>query len=182
MITLSCKSQNPIINFPDDDGSMISGAYYKDVDNVLDQFEGTWVYSNTNLTFKIVLVKKVMKPMLNHFEDLLIGEYQVIKNGNIIFDSLSNINTAFQYEHNHSIYGNSLPTTPTPFDDYTSEKFRVSLFLEEPKMGCRIALRKHVINGVEVLLLAKSSTPLPTTLNPYVLIPDNEIYVLYRQP
>ncbi len=46
--SFSCKAQNPIISLDNkgQDG-IINNAYYKDVDNVLDAYVGTWIYENT---------------------------------------------------------------------------------------------------------------------------------------
>lgn len=108
LITINCKAQSPIINIINDDGSDISGAYYKDVNNLLNPFEGTYVYTNGATTLKIVLVKKVLQAYNGYYEDLIIGEYQYIKEGVEIANTLSEINTTYLNQRTHKIDGNFL--------------------------------------------------------------------------
>ncbi|MGV7108162.1 DUF6705 family protein, partial [Flavobacterium sp. U410] len=104
--TTICLSQNPIIDLLDDDGSALSGAYYKDVNNLLDVFEGTFIYTNGNSQLTIQLVKKVQQYNGSYYEDLLIGEYRYIKNGLEIINTLSEINQNYSYQYKHKIAGN----------------------------------------------------------------------------
>ena len=60
LLSINCKAQSPIIDIIDDDGSEVIGAYYKDVNNLLNPFEGTYIYTSGSTTLKIVLVKKVL--------------------------------------------------------------------------------------------------------------------------
>ncbi|MCO6176287.1 hypothetical protein NHF50_14645, partial [Flavobacterium sp. NRK F10] len=56
-------SQTPVIDLLNNDGFSTANAYYKDVNNLLDPFEGTYIYSDitTNTSFKVVLVKKTLQ-------------------------------------------------------------------------------------------------------------------------
>ena len=91
---VSCKAQNPILDISDRSLDHMEGAYYKDTQNLLNPFVGTYIYTNGNTSFKIVLQKKIMSSMNNvYYEDLIIGEYQYIQNGVEILNTLSNLNT-----------------------------------------------------------------------------------------
>ena len=71
-----------IINIEDMNGSSPNGVYYKDINNLLDPYVGTWVYSSPTDTLKIKLRKVIRAPFINNsYEDLIVGEYQYIKNG-----------------------------------------------------------------------------------------------------
>jgi hypothetical protein len=160
LIGFSCKAQSPVINLAERDGSRISNAYYKDIDNLLNPFEGTWVYTDGSTSFKIVFLKKEMTYRGNYYEDILIGEYQYIRNGEELFNSLSEVDVVLPFEINHHIAGNNLPTTPTPFGDYTTDNFRVKLCFEEDNgFGCNINVRKTVVSGVEAIQIFKVSRP-----------------------
>ena len=76
--TMQCKAQTPIIDLQAWQGNIIPGMYIKDTNNILNQFEGTWVYTNGTTSLKIVLVKKQMKLLATYYQDLIIGEYQYI--------------------------------------------------------------------------------------------------------
>ena len=68
-ISLSCKAQSPIINIEDDEGDEIVNAYYKDTNNLLDPFVGTWVLDNGTQYLKIVFEKKTMVDAGNYYEE-----------------------------------------------------------------------------------------------------------------
>jgi hypothetical protein len=91
---------------PQNDGSEVIGAYYKDVNNLLNPFEGTYIYTSGSTTLKIVLVKKVLQYNSQYYEDLIIGEYQYIKDGVQIVNTLSEITTTYLNQRNHKIEGN----------------------------------------------------------------------------
>lgn len=94
VVSLNCKAQNPILDISDIGLDHIAGAYYKDTQNILDPFVGTYIYTNGNTSFKIVLQKKTMSSMNDvYYEDLIIGEYQYIENGVEILNTLNNLNT-----------------------------------------------------------------------------------------
>jgi hypothetical protein len=93
LMALSCKAQSPIINIEDYDGEPIQDAYYKDINNLLDPFVGTYIYTNGSTSLKIVLQKRIMAYNGYKYEDLLVGEYQYIENGVEKVNTLNNINS-----------------------------------------------------------------------------------------
>lgn len=108
MLTINCKAQSPIINIVDLDGTRQTNAYYKDVNYLLNPFEGTFIYTNGSDIFKIVLVKKELQAYNGYYEDLIIGEYQYIKEGVEIANTLSEISTNYMNQRTHKIDGNIL--------------------------------------------------------------------------
>ncbi len=78
------------ITFPSE-----QGVYYKDNNNLLNPFEGTYLYSNGNTSFKIVLEKKEMTTYNSgyFYEDLLVGGYQYIEEGTEKINTLNVLNT-----------------------------------------------------------------------------------------
>ncbi|WP_293893605.1 DUF6705 family protein [Flavobacterium sp.] len=108
-ITVSCKAQT--IDIQNDNGDEIHGAYYKDIQNVLDPFVGTYIYTDGTTSLKIVLQKKIMSSMNNYYyEDLIVGEYQYIKNGTEIANTLSRLAINRADGTNYSIHGNNIIT------------------------------------------------------------------------
>lgn len=65
-----------------------SGVYYKDLNNVLGPFVGTYLYNDpaTNTSFKIILQKKLQSSLGSFYQDMLIGGYKYIKNGVVKVD------------------------------------------------------------------------------------------------
>ena len=112
-MAIGCRAQNPILDISEEEGwNNIQGAYYKDIHNLLDPFEGTYVYANGNTIFKIVLQKKLMSSMGDYYyEDLLIGEYQYIENGIDKVNTLNKLNIDYSNKSNHSIDTNFIITS-----------------------------------------------------------------------
>ncbi|MGV7108171.1 DUF6705 family protein, partial [Flavobacterium sp. U410] len=108
LLTSLTFGQSPIIDLLDDDGNKIANAYYKDTNNLLDAFEGTFVYTNGSTQLKIELVKKIQQFNGRYYEDLIIGEYQYIENGTEIVNTLDEIDLAYINQHQHNIFGNIL--------------------------------------------------------------------------
>lgn len=114
IISLGCKAQpfnqalGEVINIYDKNGHDIDGAYYKDLDNYLDQFVGTYLYTNANKILRIKLVKKTMQNIDAHFEDLIIGEYQYFENNVQIVNTIPQINVAYADQRLHNVWGNRL--------------------------------------------------------------------------
>ena len=89
LLTLcSCKAQNPIVSLDAKRHKTVDGAYYKDLNNELDKFEGTWVFTNGTTTFTLVLKKKEQFAVNNDFRDFILGEYQFVDNGVEIVNTL----------------------------------------------------------------------------------------------
>lgn len=153
---ISCKAQNPVINISDRNGEYINGAYYKDVNNILNQFEGTYVYDDGVDYLKIVFQKKVMQFTGSCYQDLLIGEYQYKKNGVEIINTLNKLTTALTNVYDYSIDGNYFLNNHTPFDDYTTDNFRINLGMDVPNgIYADLDVRKCVVNGQEAIQIFK---------------------------
>ena len=107
--TISCKAQTKIIDIDDNQGYDVYGAYYKDTNNQLDAFVGTYIYTNGDETLKLVLQKKLISKQGNYYsEDLIIGEYQQIINGVEVRNTLNKLNINYVSQTAHSIHGSML--------------------------------------------------------------------------
>ena len=91
LIFFNCKAQviTPLYN----DGTtpydgIQPSRYYKDVDNDFNPYVGTWKWQDGNNSLTIIFNK-----ITNHFSggqsynDLLVGEYQYVENGNMLVNS-----------------------------------------------------------------------------------------------
>lgn len=185
LISLQCKSQNPVIALEDWRGERIPNMYLKDINNILTPYEGTWLYTNGTTSLKIVLVKKTMKLWGNRYEDLLIGEYQYIENGVEKMNTLNKINTIYPFEYKHAIAGNTTikGQRNSPFDEYTPNEIRLDFFFRDNRDG-NIEMRKAIINGQDAIQILKVVSPMvisygQTASNP--IVPDG-VYTLIKQP
>lgn len=96
VFSIQCSAQTQIVNASDCDSyfNENSGNYYrKDVNNIMNQYEGTWKWTNGNKEFLLNLSKQKhyyhQYGNDNYYEDRLVGYYQVKENGVIIADTSS---------------------------------------------------------------------------------------------
>ena len=103
----SCKAQNtyPLSNFQPK--HLRNNNYIKDTENVLNNFVGTWQWTNGTSTFTIKLEKVEHWKMPNdtYYIDRIFGGYKYIDNGTLIVDKLIFI-TGIPTEENIENYAN----------------------------------------------------------------------------
>lgn len=156
LIFYNCKAQSPVLNMETTFSTDVpDNAYYKDVNNVLNNFEGIWLYTNGNTSLKIVLVKRSQYRNRKFYEDLLIGGYQYIENG------IEKINTLTDADNpsigrDASIKGNNIYNNCkySPVDDCVDGEKNLHLSINDVTSDGHIgALRlfKRTINGQEAL-------------------------------
>ncbi|HLO72804.1 MAG TPA: DUF6705 family protein [Flavobacterium sp.] len=191
-VLLNCLNAcSQIIDIEDMNGTRINGAYYKDINNLLDPYVGTWVYSSPTDTLKIKLRKVINTPFINNsFEDLIVGEYQYIKNGVEKINTLANFNTDYPMQIAHKIDGNSiLENYNIPMCNYCNpNEKRLQLSLTEPisLWSADLNLRLISVNGQPALEVFKWGTPPPARIegdpttgyaNPIIEIDSNFIMI-----
>ena len=74
LLSINCKAQSPVLDISDSGTGLPNGYYLRDNNNLLNTFEGTYQYTNSNTILKIVLVKKIQQYNQEFYEDLIIGE------------------------------------------------------------------------------------------------------------
>jgi hypothetical protein len=151
----SCAAQSPVLDIKDNSFSKgsINGAYYKDTKNVLSGYDGTYLYTNGNTSFKIKLQKNVMVNNGYYYEDLIVGEYQLIENG---VEKVNTLHRLTSTSFNNNISG-SLVLTGTKWgcDDCRVDEKRLRLgFIEatSPHIG-EIEIRKTTSGGKDAILV-----------------------------
>jgi hypothetical protein len=134
-----------------------AGTYYKDMDNDLDKFVGTWKWENGNNSWTITLEKIEYYFDGEYYLDLLIGEYQYIENGDLLINTLSLLNDPSIQGDYHNISGSLILNKfhPLPCEDCSTDERRVKLFFNTPQGSYNgdadLWLRHRIINGVEQL-------------------------------
>ena len=112
-----CRSQSPVKSLYDDEYA-IKGAYYKDKYNDLDRFIGEWKYSNGSTSLTITLQKKIEQHFIDEvydfYEDVLVGEYMYIENGNIKVNTLRQLNLNLE-ANQYNIVGNIIAGPNSPY-------------------------------------------------------------------
>ena len=105
----NCKAQSPIHPLADRNvPENLNNVYFKDVDNDLDQFVGTWVFQDGNTSLTIVLVKLTQFFNGSWYEDMLIGEYKYVENGIEIVNYLPRLNDPNVSNAAHTVDGSKI--------------------------------------------------------------------------
>jgi hypothetical protein len=162
IFSIGCVAQSPIIDITAQNGNPITGAYYKDDSFLLNEFEGTWLYTNGTDSLKIILIKKVLQYNTQYYEDLIIGEYQYIENGVEKVNTLSTINNNYSNQILHSIAGNSVisKTNKPPCNDCDTSEKRLRLMFSEPNSEFygTMVIRKTTIGLQEAIKIIIKKT------------------------
>lgn len=157
VITFSSKAQSPIFDITDmnNRAQEIFGAYHKDNNNLLNQFEGTYVYNTGITTLKIVLQKKIMSSINGYvYEDLIVGEYQYIENNVEKINTLPRLNANYTNKRNHSIDSNLIIVQgDTGCDEcLPNEKALYGSWVESTtKNTALVIIRKVIVNQVPAI-------------------------------
>ena len=156
LLSIHCKAQTPIIDISESELGQPDGYYIKDINNYLNPFEGTYLYTNGNTSFKIILVKKVQQYNGRYYEDLIIGEYQYIENGVEKVNTLNQINTVYNNQRRHKIDGNLIvdnnfrywkcPTCPA-----NEKRLKCSIMDASTQRSASIIFRRTVEAGQQVM-------------------------------
>jgi hypothetical protein len=146
-ITLNAQ----IVNIENKNGTRTNGYYYKDVNNHLNQFVGTYKYENGNEKITMIFKKIINHYNGEYYQDLLVGEVKYEKNGIVLFDNLSRINQNLPNPYSHDICGNSIIenlTRPVCEGCTTNQKrARLIFFGRDNNDGGTIILQKIIITG-----------------------------------
>lgn len=189
--TIFTSGQNQVIDIRDKNGSPATNAYYKDVNNLLDTYQGTYIYNNGNIVLKIILLKKINQYNGRFYEDLIIGEYEYSENNVILISTISDIKTTYGNQRRHKISGNSLITkTNKPnCNECNTNELRLRLgFLDATRelYGSLIARKVMHYNqkAIKVNLYMETNTIYfegqPTPPDDFT-VPSGE-YLLIKQP
>lgn len=157
LISSLLKSQSVIIGIEESGFGKPTGYYRKDLNNILNQFQGTYIYSNGNSSFKIILKKMIQQPVSSHFEDIIIGEYQYVKNGIVVTNTLSNLDIEhFDQFLKHGIAGNRILWNNTRLwkcPQCNPNEKRLGVLIRDKISGRRadFFMRRTNVNGQEVM-------------------------------
>ena len=160
LFTTFCQSQ--IINIKNNNEPAIPGAYYKDIDNLLNPFEGTWVFSDATRSLKITFIKRTNQFDGSYYEDFLIGGYEYKVNNVILVTTLSNLSLTSPYDFKYKIFGNRILKNyyypPCPECNVGEYRLRLTFSeLANTKYGELIA-RKITVSGQEALKINLSGS------------------------
>jgi hypothetical protein len=187
---VSCKAQTIMQEQPlENRTTTTTGVYYKDFDNFLNTFEGTYLYSNGNTSFNIILQKKIKSSINGRYEeDILIGGYRYIENGVEKINTLNALNTTLPNGWFYPINGNNIMEgkmrCPTCDDN---EKWILAdikdpvghhvneLFIRKTSIGGQDAIKIFIYHALESASPDNAPAPLP------INHPINQEFILVKQ-
>ena len=156
LINSICVSQ--IINIRDRGiVNVASGQHYKDIENLLNPFEGTWIFDDGTRYLKIILVKRINHYNGSYTNDYIYGGYEYKVNNQTLVNTLIDANTLYTSRLKYSIYGNIiLENDYQPIcNDCDLNEIRLFLSFFEPSsiLSGRLIIKKTIINGQEAIKL-----------------------------
>jgi hypothetical protein len=157
LVALHSQAQDPIVNIENNKGIRSQGMYYKDVNNLLNPYEGTYIYTNGTTSLKFVLQKKVQAFDGWLYEDVIVGEYQYIENGVEKVNTLNNLNINHTDSWDYNIRGNRIIKIGLPgCDDCTPTEKRLRLSLRDTVSGAwaNLIFAKTIVNGQQAINLS----------------------------
>lgn len=157
----------------------IPGVYFKDIDQVFDQFTGTYRYQNGNQLFEIKFQKKVHVPIdgvLNCHIDMLVGGYKHFLDGLELHNGLAQTGT-FPDPFHETIDSDMIQIGPAPGcnECNVGESFIIgSINNPGGKASSTFYARKIIHNGLPAISIlihysigvAPENNPTPTNLYP----------------
>ncbi|RZM06182.1 MAG: hypothetical protein EOO88_53775 [Pedobacter sp.] len=158
-----------VVNITVENMGTVPNTYYKDVNNLLNNFVGTWNYYSGNAHLQLVIRKEVhlFDNDDNVYYDMLVGEYKYSVNNVEIVNTLSQLNNVNVQWYDHGLSGNLLlhyspqPGTPLQVNIDFLDPQRDYLFSR-----CNLKINPSNLNIMEFFLARDiSAVPVgsPTT-------------------
>lgn len=186
----NCKAQSLIHPLADRNvPENLNNVYFKDVDNDLNQFVGTWMFQDGNTSLTIVLEKLTQFFNGSWYEDMLIGEYKYVENGIEIVNYLPRLNDSNVSNAAHTIDGSKIVSKYyLPECDFcTLNQRRLSLNFADLErkylFDSELILTYVNDNGIEklyVVLQGKTTSTVPDNVPLETRVPYGE-YILIKQ-
>lgn len=181
-----CTAQSTVYDINEDRSNKAENSYFKDLNGDLDGYEGTYVYTNGTTSFKLVLKKKI-KSYNYYYKDLIVGEFQFIKDGVELYNSLANININYtNAEANYSIKGNMIIIGKSlGCDDCAVDEKRLSLGYGDERahriIGIDIRKAGTIYNPFLKVHIYDRGTTISVNPDPVKPVPEFGNYIMIKQ-
>jgi hypothetical protein len=154
LLISSCKAQNAPLYRIDRDNP--EGTHFKDLDNDLSDFVGTWKWQSNDsiVTIEFQKWEDIIFEDTNQYEDMLVGAYKFTVNGTVIQDYMSQLEENSIYIYEHNIVGNTIlhKGQYPKCTECTDDERQVFVYFTDPEreyLNSAIVLRHKVNNGIE---------------------------------
>ena len=129
--------------------------YWKDINSILNNFEGHYIFNENGIELEIKLSKVENVFYLDSRYDLLFGEYKYSTNNNVLYNTLENMIIPYNDTLEHSIKGYIILTGPEYYDCFNcseNEKRVVLSFRDKFKnYQGYIIIQKTLLNNQNAL-------------------------------
>jgi hypothetical protein len=137
-IVIFCFSSKAQVIIPAEHAhvEITSGAHIKDTNFFLDNFIGTWQFTQGNKSFTIILNKSLDADYDSYFKDILYGEYQYVDDsGTTLVNTLPLMNTSYSSQLSHNISGGNFirPLEYPKCLACSPNELRVQVYFEDPE-------------------------------------------------
>jgi hypothetical protein len=160
-----CVAQSPILPLYNSI-SNVPGAYYKDLQNDMNRFEGEWKYEQGNNLLIVKIQKKEMQFIdyghISVYEDFLVAEYRYVENGVEKINTLPNILINYPDPYDYNIKANiitkPIPNNPLVCPNCGPNDVMVEGYFRDPERDINgyepvVVFRHKIENGVEKVFL-----------------------------
>jgi hypothetical protein len=165
-----------------------SGTYYKDIDNEMAPFIGTWLHDDGTTQFKVILKKTPQYYNGRYYLDLLVGEYQYVVNGIEKINTLDQIDSAQGFDHRIDGMYNIKSCDIPPSQNCRAGQSRFHLSITDPtenRVAGDLIIHKilHPLNDeIEALIMISAGGTIgENEVMPTPAMPWQKIYKLVRQ-
>ncbi|WP_395052536.1 DUF6705 family protein [Flavobacterium sp.] len=188
---ISYSSTSQIINIRDRGTVDVApGQHYKDLDNLLNPFEGEWIFNDGTHYLKIILAKRI-----NHYNgiytnDYIYGGYEYKVNNQSLVNTLVDASSIYNSRLKYSIFGNGiLENSDQPVCNncnVNDVRLFISLFDPTTNLSGTLIIQKIIVNGQESIKLNLSGSGSRYYLEGTTSPPDDTIlpsgeYILIKQ-
>lgn len=153
---INCKAQTLVFDISKNFGTENpTGAYYKDTQNLLNPFVGTFVYTNGTTSFKIELKKKEMSSVNGrYYEDLIVGAFKYVENGvqkvNTLGSLMLNQENGWKYPIHGSLILDGKELGCDECTD-TEKRLRISISDDSADRIGKLDIRRIIHNGQQAI-------------------------------
>ncbi|TXE17645.1 hypothetical protein ES692_08760 [Psychroserpens burtonensis] len=163
LLALSCKAQSPVLALDTYYHEIPDGAYVKDLNNELNKFVGTWLFTNGTTSFTLVLQKHEQTFNDDYYQDYLVGEYAYVGNGLTIVNTIPTLNNTQLSLDDRNIGGRYVVKGPDHnCTDCLANERRIDLYFSDPN-------REYLSTGIVLRYLVNENNPEKITSTIYVV-------------
>lgn len=155
------------------------GIYYKDLNNVLDGYEGIYEFNGNGFYFKIVL-KKILSNNNYFWTDMIVGKYQYIKDGVEVSYLLDDLNVNTDREMVISSAWINQPQAPFCQGCLPEKWLIAAIFDPVRQKSAWMYIAKKIENGqqgITVWLRIEASTKQPGESDEPIQLPIGEFFM-----